>query len=70
VGRGFAAGEIEHADAAAFGLELENGPGGAQFGVVGMRGDHEYVEHDAPWGMLLAALAGERVTDLDPNARF
>ena len=45
VRRRLAAGEVEHADAAALLLELQNRPGHAELGVVGVRGDDEDVEH-------------------------
>ena len=43
--RRLAAGEVEHADAAAFLLELQNRPRHAELGIVGVRGDDEDVEH-------------------------
>ena len=72
-GRWLAVGQIEHADGQPFGLELQDRPAHAEFGVVGVWGDNEDVEHggypsavSADWAAIApisqqSSLAGELV---------
>ena len=45
LGRRLAIGEVQHADTATFRFETQDRSASAEFGVVGMRSDDQYVEH-------------------------
>ena len=61
--RRLAVGQIEHADRQPFGLELQNRPAHAQFGIVGMRGNDEDVEFCVchGWKLCKTGISGKDV---------